>query len=134
MASENYDTLLAKYNRLVSRFRDLEAQSEEKEANWAKIQRQTKVREQLARELCEVILAKEIKSSEFFGKEYSWGKLPLEDLLRSSKEAYAKQNAARTELLKGMQEKVNGLEQNYQNLLLQYEHLEIGRASCRERV
>lgn len=123
MPSENYETLLAKYNRLISRFRDLEAQMDEKEKNWAKIQKQMNVHEQLARELCETILAKEIKSAEFFGKEYSWGKVPLDDLLRDSKAAYSRQNASRTELLKGMQTKVATLEQNYQNLLLQYEHL-----------
>lgn len=122
MASDNYETLLAKYNRLLARFHDLEVQGNEKEKNWDAVQKQTKIREQLARDLCETILAKELSSAEFLGKEYSFGKIPLEDLLRNSKTAYSRQNAARTELLKQMQEKVESLEQNYANLLLQYQH------------
>ena len=47
------------YNRLLAQYKDMEKQMELKETEWAKIQKRYSVAEELARELCEIILAKD---------------------------------------------------------------------------
>ena len=59
MGDDSYNILLSKYNRLIARFRDLEKQMEEKESVWKEMEQNFRINESLARELCELVLAKE---------------------------------------------------------------------------
>lgn len=99
---ESIDMVLAKYNRLVARFRDLEQQTTEKQGKWAELEREFKINESLTRELCELILAKD-PSEMRLGKEYSWGKLKTRDIIQKSKSAFASYNESRTTLLRDIQ-------------------------------
>ena len=96
------DGLVAKYNRLVARFRDLEQQATEKQEKWGELEKQFKINESLTRELCELILAKD-PSEMRLGKEYSWGKLPTRDIIQKSKSVFASYNDSRTTLLREIQ-------------------------------
>lgn len=98
-----YNTLLAKYNRLVARFKDLEQQSNERQEQWRKLEKDYKTNESVARELCELILAKDPKEM-VLGKEYSWKKVPFRELTQRSKTSYERYNGERTELLQQIQE------------------------------
>lgn len=103
MANESeYNTLLAQYNRLVARFRDLSQQCEERQEKWHELEKGYRTNESVARELCELILAKNPEEM-VLGKEYSWSKLPFMELVRRSKIAFEKYNDERTELLQRIQ-------------------------------
>lgn len=99
---ESIETAQAKYNRLVARFRDLQQQTNEKQEEWEKIQREAQINETLARELCELILAKD-PSEMRLGAEYSWSRLPTREIIEKSKQTFSAYNESRTALLKSVQ-------------------------------
>ena len=104
MASDSeYNTLLAKYNRMVARYRDLSQQSEERQDKWHELERTYKTNESIARELCELVLAKNPEEM-VLGKEYSWSKLSFAELVRRAKIAFEQYNDDRTSLLQKIQE------------------------------
>jgi len=93
---------MAKYNRLLARYRDLEQQTSERQGKWEEIEREFKINESLTRELCELILAKDPAEMKL-GKEYSWSKLRTRDIIQRSKNAFTSYNEARTSLLRDIQ-------------------------------
>lgn len=118
MGDDSYNILLSKYNRLIARFRDLEKQMEEKEAVWKEMEQNFRINESLARELCELVLAKEPREM-VLGSEYSWGKLDLRTLLQKSKVVFASYNDSRTQLLKTIQETAEERRLQIESLKLQ---------------
>lgn len=104
MSTESeYNALLAKYNRLVSRFKDVTEQAEERQAKWKELEKQFRINESVGRDLCELILAKD-PSEMVLGKEYSWGKLSFFELISKAKVSFERYNSERTELMQKIQE------------------------------
>ena len=118
MGDDSYNILLSKYNRLIARFRDLEKQMEEKESVWKEMEQNFRINESLARELCELVLAKEPREM-VLGSEYSWGKLDLRTLLQKAKVVFASYNDSRTQLLKTIQETAEERRLQIESLKLQ---------------
>lgn len=118
MGDDSYNILLSKYNRLIARFRDLEKQLEEKEAVWKEMEQNFRINESLARELCELVLAKEPREM-VLGSEYSWGKLDLRTLIQKAKVVFASYNDSRTQLLKTIQETAEERRLQIESLKLQ---------------
>lgn len=96
------ESVQSKYNRACARITDLEQQSTEKQKKWRELETGYKTNEALTRELCSLILAKDPKEM-VLGAEYSWGKLPTDEIIRKAKAAYTKYNEDRTQLLKLVQ-------------------------------
>lgn len=99
---DDYNTLLPKYNRLVSRFNDLQEQMDEKQLAWKALETLYKRDVAAARVLCEQILAKD-PSEMVLGTEYSWGNLDTNTLLTKAINSYRTYNEGRTNLLKSIQ-------------------------------
>ena len=89
------------YNRLLAQYKDMEKQMELKETEWKKIQKRYSVAEELARELCEMILAKD-KAETGLGENYSWSSLDIIELIKKAKSSFQQYNANRAKLLKSL--------------------------------
>lgn len=118
--TESIDSLMAKYNRLCARYRDLEQQSAEKQDKWEELEREFRTNESLTRELCELILAKD-PGEMVLGEEYAWGKLKTRDIIQKSKTAFASYNEARTKLLRDIQRQSEERRVMIENLQAQIE-------------
>lgn len=117
---ETIETIIAKYNRLLARYRDLEQQTSEKQGKWAEIEREFKIIEALTRELCELILAKDPQEMKL-GKEYSWSRLKTRDIIQRTKNSYTNYNDARTALLRDIQRQSEERRMMIENLQAQIE-------------
>lgn len=117
---ESIESLMAKYNRLCARYRDLEQQTTEKQEKWQELERAFRTNESLTRELCELILARDPKEM-VLGEEYAWGKLPTRDIIQKSKSAFANYNEARTKLLRDIQRQSEERRVMIENLQTQIE-------------
>lgn len=119
-SSETIETIIAKYNRLLARYRDLVQQTSEKQDKWAEIEREFKINESLTRELCELILAKDPQEMRL-GKEYSWSKLKTRDIIQRSKNSFTIYNDTRTSLLRDIQRQSEERRMMIENLQAQIE-------------
>lgn len=99
---DTIEGLTAKCNRLVARIQDLDRENHEKEVEWTALLSNYKTTETLARELCELILAKD-PNEMVLGAEYSWKKKDTKSLIDRSKQVFADYNKNRTALLKDIQ-------------------------------
>ena len=99
--SEQYDILAEKYNILVAKFKDLKEQMETKQKQWNKRDKETKHVDDLTRQFCEEILAKD-KKEMVLGKDYSWSQLSTEELVDKAAKSFRSYNKERTELMKNI--------------------------------
>lgn len=100
MASDReYQMLMDKYNLLVAKYKDLEEKMVTKQNQWSEKIKDTDRVENLARELCEDILAKD-KQEMVLGKEYTWNKVEIVELIQKSKRVLGEYCKKRTDLMK----------------------------------
>ena len=86
------------YHRAVTQIEALESERTGMAQRQKRREETQKITEDLARDLCEMILANE-PSEMVLGKPYSWASQPTADLLRRAKEALKKQNRERQIML-----------------------------------
>lgn len=123
MADTQYKTLLSKYNVAVARCRDLEEQNNTNMHHWKSEEERFKKVEDLARRLCEMILAKDPREM-VLGESSSWYSTPVDELLLRAQKSYKEYNEKTTKLLKAIQgeaekrrSKIEGLEDQIQQYL-----------------
>lgn len=91
-------TLLNQYHVAIARCKDLEEQMRVKQEQWERRESEFKTTEKLMRELCEDILAKDSKEM-VLGTDYSWSSIPINEIIRKSKQSFVNYIAARTDFL-----------------------------------
>lgn len=123
MADAQYKTLLSKYNVLLARCRDLEEQNGVKTRHWKAEEERFKKVEDLARKLCEMILAKD-HTEMVLGENRSWYATPVDELLLRAMKSYKTYNQETTRILNAIQDeaekrrsKIEGLEDQIQQYL-----------------
>lgn len=100
-------SLLNQYHMAIARCKDLEEQMNTKQEQWEAREVAFKTTEKLMRELCEDILAKDSKEM-VLGTDYSWSSIPINDMIRKSKQSFVNYIASRTDF---MQKLVDQLEE-----------------------
>lgn len=123
MADTQYKTLLSKYNVAVARCRDLEEQNSVNMRHWKSEEERFKKVEDLARKLCEMILAKD-HTEMVLGENRSWYSTPVDELLLRAMKSYKTYNQETTRILNAIQDeaekrrsKIEGLEDQIQQYL-----------------
>lgn len=123
MADAQYKTLLSKYNVLLARCRDLEEQNGVNTRHWKAEEERFKKVEDLARKLCEMILAKD-HTEMVLGENRSWYSTPVDELLLRAMKSYKTYNQETTRILNAIQDeaekrrsKIEGLEDQIQQYL-----------------
>lgn len=123
MADAQYKTLLSKYNVAVARCRDLEEQNSVNMRHWKAEEERFKKVEDLARKLCEMILAKD-HAEMVLGENRSWYATPVDELILRAQKSYKSYNQETTRILNAIQDeaekrrsKIEGLEDQIQQYL-----------------
>lgn len=123
MADAQYKMLLSKYNVTVARCRDLEEQNSVNTRHWKAEEERFKKVEDLARKLCEMILAKD-HTEMVLGENRSWYATPVDELILRAQKSYKTYNEQTTHLLNAIQDeaekrryKIEGLEDQIQQYL-----------------
>lgn len=123
MADAQYKTLLSKYNIAVARCRDLEEQNNVNRRHWKAEEEHFKKVEDLARKLCEMILAKD-PAEMVLGENRSWYATPVDELILRAQKSYKTYNQKTTRILNDIQDKaekrrakIEGLEDQIQQYL-----------------
>ena len=123
MADTQYKTLLSKYNVAVARCRDLEEQNSVNMRHWREEEERFKKIEDLARKLCEMILAKD-HTEMVLGENRSWYSTPVDELIQRAMKSYKAYNQETTRILNAIQDeaekrrsKIEGLEDQIQQYL-----------------
>ena len=123
MADTQYKTLLSKYNVAVARCRDLEEQNSVNMRHWKAEEERFKKVEDLARKLCEMILAKD-HTEMVLGENRSWYSTPIDELILRAQKSYKSYNQETTRILNAIQDeaerrrsKIEGLEDQIQQYL-----------------
>lgn len=93
-----YDTLLNKYNILVAKYRDVSEQMRVKSDQMAKYEAAHDVIEKHARELCEMILAKD-RAEMVLGNNRTWNTFSTDEMIAKAKLGFIKHNQQKTEIL-----------------------------------
>lgn len=96
--SDDYISLHNMYLLTKQRADDLQEQLTEKNDMMATREKAIKHTEDLTRELCVAILAKD-KSEIVLGKQYSWNKVPLDDLITKALKSYKENNLKKARIL-----------------------------------
>lgn len=99
MSDKNYDLLLSKYNILFSRYKDLKEQYTAKQTQWENEEVYFKHIDDLSRNLCEEILAKD-KDEMVLGTDYSWSSIKTDVLINKAINAFREYNKKRTTLMR----------------------------------
>ena len=111
----SYQTLLNKYNRLISRIKSLEEELNNKTEMLAERTEKDKLLEKHMRELCETICSKDRKEMKL-GKEYSWSNIPIDELIDKSEKIFKKYIQDTKDLLERMQAEVEKRAQTIDSL------------------
>ena len=82
----------------LAKAQNLEEQLTTKEEAWAKKMAQYKTVDKNARELCEMILAKD-RNEMVLGSEYSWSSLPTLEMIQKAERAFKEYNQKRLKLM-----------------------------------
>ena len=97
-SEESYKKLYSQLNIAMAKCRDLKEQLSQREEQWKQRDEEIEITRKLVRELCEMILAKDSSQMEL-GKSHSWRDIPVDDLIRSSKNVFKTYNANRNDIL-----------------------------------
>lgn len=93
-----YETLLSQYNILVAKHRDQSEQMRVKTEQMAKYEAEHDIIEKHARELCEMILAKN-RSEMVLGNNRTWHSFSTDELIAKAKQGFVAYNQEKTEVL-----------------------------------
>lgn len=93
-----YETLLSQYNILVAKYRDLSEQMRVKTDQMVKYETEHDIIEKHARELCEMILAKN-RSEMVLGNNRTWHSFSTDELIAKAKQGFVAYNQEKTEVL-----------------------------------
>lgn len=105
MSDKEYGILTSKYNTAIARIQDLTKQIKDKDAEYASHNVEIERIDKIIREFCEVILAKD-RSEMVLNGQYTWAKIPTENLIQKAQKSYNTFNDNRNDLLNKLMREV----------------------------
>ncbi len=117
-----YEALWAKYNTLIAKAQDLQEQLSTKQKQWEKREKDFETMEDLTRELCEDILAKDSREM-VLGTDYSWATIPLIELIIKSRRVFSDYVESRKDLMRKIMDLSEERRQTIESLSEQIEIL-----------
>lgn len=97
-SKQDYEKLLSQYNMLVAKYRDLSEQMRVKLEQWAQYEATHDIIEKHARELCEMILAKN-KAEMVLGTNRTWNTFTTDEMILKAKDGFIWYAKERTTVL-----------------------------------
>jgi hypothetical protein len=97
-SKQDYEKLLSQYNMLVAKYKDLSEQMRIKLDQWGQYEAAHDIIEKHARELCEMILAKD-KAEMVLGTNRTWNTFTTDEMILKAKDGFVKYAKDRTAVL-----------------------------------